>query len=504
MVDTIIIRVHDLKKHKDLLHYVNLNFKGTSKNTVYIPKSEHENLSKSPLTDEKFIIDYFRNEKTGIHLVRYKSQERLNNSGHYYFHAFENRDRDFLEFNFSIPKYIFGTNILMHVEHLENKNFQYSNGQSFDYNIKRSYDLLIGFINRFFKSEFIDCLVDYTCVEINRIDLCFNQVFDSKKFALEYLEYQKQIRRKNSRKDSNSFREYETSLMYITKRYSLKVYHKGSEYLKHDRKEHIRINNEKGRKIFDIDGLQEFANKILRYEVTFRDTMFSYLYNHNLFRKKCPVHSANYKIYKKVEATKLKNDRIAHMNGKFRSDYLKERYMTNHPYDIISKESNFIFKRMSTLLNRNREFILNTTPQIDEFNSRTTSSSIFEPRALFSRELYRECSIFFKSFIKEFQVTEKPSECTVRERIDEYNSRNFNKLPKNEMVKFYALLQKYSYEEIRKKNLYSRATFFRYKNRFEKIGITKNNVMAADFIHASTDLSQYHTQIIYNKSLIER
>jgi len=504
MVDTIIIRVHDLKKHKDLLHYVNLNFKGTSKNTVYIPKSEHENLSKSPLADEKFIIDYFRNEKTGIHLVRYKSQERLNNSGHYYFHAFENRDRDFLEFNFSIPKYIFGTNILMHVEHLENKNFQYSNGQSFDYNIKRSYDLLISFINRFFKTEFIDCMVDYTCVEINRIDLCFNQVFDSKKQALEYLEYQKQIRRKNSRIDSNSFREYETSLMYVTKRHSLKVYHKGTEYLKHDKKEHNRINNEKGREVFNIAGLQAFADKILRYEVTFRDTMLSYLYNHKIFRKNCPVHSANYKLYKAVEAAKLKNDRISVKNRTFNNESQKYRFMTNNPYVIISKESNMVFKRISKLLNRNREFILKTTPHIDEFNSKTTSLSVFEPRALFSRTLFNECAIFFKSFIKEFQITEKPSECSVRERIDEYNLKNFHKLPKNEMLKFYALLQKYSFEEIKKKSLYSKATFFRYKNRFEKIGVTKNNVMVADFIHASVDLSRYHTYLIYNKSLINK
>jgi len=159
---------------------------------------------------------------------------------------------------------------------------------------------------------------------------------------------------------------------------------------------------------------------------------------------------------------------------------------------------------MSKLLNSNREFILKTTPHIDEFNSKTTSYTNVEPRALFSRELFHECIKFFKSFIKEFQVTEKPSECAVSERIDDYNSKNHNKLPKNEMVKFYALLQKYSYEEIRKKNLYSKATFFRYKNRFEKIGITKNNVMVTDFIHAAVDLSAYHSHLIYNKSLINK
>jgi hypothetical protein len=504
MVDTIVLRVHDLRKHKDLVHYVNMNFKGTSKNTIYIDKAEHDNLAKSPFMNEKNIIDYFRNDKTGIHLVRYKSQERLNNSGHYYFHAFENRDRDFLEFNFSIPKFIWGTNILMHVEHIWNRDFQYYRSQSLDYNLKRSYDLLINFIIRFFKSEFIICPIDFTCVEINRIDLCYNQVFETKRHALEYLEYQKQIRRKNSRKDSNSFREYETSLMYVTKRYSLKVYHKGTEYTKSDRKEHLRINKEKGRDKFDIEGLQSFADKMLRYEVTFRDTMLSYLYNNKVFRKNCPVHSANYKIYKKVEAAKLKNDRIAEKYGSLKSEEKRHKFITKHPYLTIGKESTIIFKRMSKLLNRNRQFNLKTTPHIDEFNSKTTNSQSFDPRALFSRALFNECAIFFKSFIKEFQVTAKPSECAVSDRIEEYNLKHYDKLPKNEMIKFYALLQKYSYEEIRKKGLYSKATFFRYKNRFEKIGVTKNNVMLADFIHASVDLSNYHAKIIHNKSLFNK
>jgi hypothetical protein len=504
MVDTIVMRVHDLRKHKDMVNFVNINFKGTSKNTILIDKAAHDNMAKSPFMDEKNIIDYFRNHKDGIHLVRYKSQERLNNSGHYYFHAFENRDRDFLEFNFAVPKYIWGTNILMLVEHFWDRDFQYHRSQSIDYNLKKSFDLLINFISRFFKVEFIGCTVDFTCVEINRIDFCYNQVFESKRHALEYLEYQKQIRRKNSRTDSNSFREYETSLMYVTKRYSLKVYHKGTEYSKSDRKEHNRINKEKNREVFDIDGLQSFADKMLRYEVTFRDTMLSYLYNHKIFRKNCPVHSANYKLFKKVEAAKLKNDRIALKYSALKNEEKKRSFITKHPYIKISTESNLIFKRMTKLLNRNREFILKTTPQIQDFNTMTTGASNFEPRALFSRTLFNECAIFFKSFIKEFQVTEKPSECIVSDRIDEYNLKNYNKLPKNEMVKFYALLQKYSLEEIRKKGLYSKATFFRYKNRFEKIGVTKNNVMGADFIHASVDLSSYHTKIIFNKSLFNK
>ena len=89
------MRVHDLKKHDTLVQYINHNFKGTSKNTAYLTDEESEGIKNSPAIDGKNYIDYFWNSKTGTHLVRYRSQEKLNNSGHYYFHVFENVDKIF-------------------------------------------------------------------------------------------------------------------------------------------------------------------------------------------------------------------------------------------------------------------------------------------------------------------------------------------------------------------------------------------------------------------------
>jgi hypothetical protein len=51
-------------------------------------------------------------------------------------------------------------------------------------------------------------------------------------------------------------REYSTSLMYVTKRYSAKIYHKGSEYEKNDLKEHLKINKEKGQEYFKTKSFQ--------------------------------------------------------------------------------------------------------------------------------------------------------------------------------------------------------------------------------------------------------
>jgi hypothetical protein len=504
MVDTIVLRVHDRRKHENLVKYINTNFKGTSKNTAYITKEEEDTITNSPTIDGKRFIDYYWKPTTGTHLIRFKSQERLNNSGHYYLHVYDDFDRNFIEFNFSVPKYVYGTNVLMFTEHHWSKNFNYCHNSSLKYNLQRSYDLLMSFIQRFFKNEFAyENIVDFSDVEVNRVDISYNQVFDNKKYALQYLEFQKKLRKKNIRVDSNNFREYETSLMYTTKRYSLKIYHKGTEYNKHDRKEHEKINKQKGYEYFNIPGLQFFADRILRYEVTFRDTMLSYLFNHNVFRKKCPVHKAQYEVYKKVESARKKNDNLSKKICTYRNEESRQRFIENHPYIAIDREKSRIHQKMSILLGRNRRFLLKTNSCVEVFNSKSQSGN-FEPRALFSKALFIECAKFFKDFVNDFQVRERPPESILLERIERYNSEHYYKLPKKEILKFYALLQNSSFDEIMKKGYYSRASFFRYKKRFSEIGIDQTHIMLKDFINVQVDLGQYHHSIIYSKNLINK
>lgn len=505
MVDTIILRIHDLRKHHDLVKFVNINFKGTSMHRAIISQEQAEEFRKSPFVDDKVMVDYFRNTKTGTHLCRYKSQERLNTSGHYYFHAYENRDKDYLEFNFSVPKYKWGTNILVFAKHMWEKDFVFYKHISLKNNLDESYDLIISFIKTFFLREFSDqCLIDFSCVEVNRIDLAYNQVFQTKENALEYLEYQKQVRRKHSRSDIRTFREYETSLMYITNRYSLKIYHKGSEYAKSDRREHMKINTEKGYQHFNIDELQSAADRILRYEITLRSSMLSYLFNNKLFRKKCPVHKSRFDIYKKVESMKAKDKRITDALKSIDDPKKRERYLISHPYSVIEPADQRVHKSVKKLISRDRQFMLKIDDKTERFNLETGKYAHFEPRALFSKALFKECAILFREFIKEFQIKEKPSLATVADRIDDYNKTHYNKLPKNEMMKFYELLQSNTFEEIKKKNLYSKATYYRYLKRFEEIRITKNHTMVLDLISVPSDLHQYHTLFFNINQFLKR
>lgn len=492
MVDTLVLRVHDLRKHKELVKYVNMHFKGTEKYTSEIPKKKMDELRKQNV-DEKEIIDYFRTSRIGTHLIRYKRQKKVNNSGNYFFQAYENKDRDFLEFSFSIPKYIYGTNIFQFVSHIWHKSFVYYQNSKLKFNLNTSFERLIRFIQIFFKTEFIDIPISFENVEINRIDLCFNQIFRDQKSALEYLEFQKQLRKKHSRIDGDNSRDWATSMMYITKRYSAKIYHKGSEFRKHDKNELKKINREKGHNYFKVDELEKLADRILRYEITFRQKMMSDLYNTKIFRRNCPIHRRYMKIYKKVDLLYQKNQRIAERISHFVFEKSKNKFIDRNPYFKPSREEKLIYKHIQKLINRNRTFMMKTNNNTSLFNSETSRDSYFDPRAKFSKAVFNELAKFFQSFIFEFQVKEKPPISAVCALIEDYNDRNYNKLPLNEMKKFYALLLDKSFEQIKSLNLYSRATFYRYKKRFEMVGITEKHLIPYCLVKASTDFSEYHS-----------
>lgn len=492
MTDTVVIRVHDLRKHEQLVKYVNMNFQGTSKHTAILPKNAADEYLM-PAVDQVTAIDYFKSNRIGTHLIKYRRQKKVNNSGNYYFQALENRERDFMEFSFAIPKYIFGTNIFQFVTHPWDPSFVFSQNRSLKFNMSKGHDQLIRFISKFFSVEFINVPIDFQEVEINRIDMCYNQFFPSKESALEYLEYQKQIRKKHIRVNGNSSRDWDTSLMYITKRYSMKIYHKGSEFRKNDKNELLKINREKGSDYFNVDQLESMADRILRYEITFRQKMLSDLFNTILFRKNCPSHRQYMKVYKKVDLEKQRNDRIATRIGQFKCEKSKSKYVEANPYYMPTNDEKKIHKHVSKLISKTRTFVLKSNSNISTFNSTTSNYGYFEPKAKFSNKLYGELSKLFIRFIKEYQVKQKPFISAVSSLIDDYNKHHYDKLPKNEMMKFYAILQNSSFEEIKRLNLYSKATYYRYKKRFELIGITENNVMPFLFANASTDFSEYHS-----------
>lgn len=89
----------------------------------------------------------------------------------------------------------------------------------------------------------------------------------------------------------------------------------------------------------------------------------------------------------------------------------------------------------------------------------------------------------------------------IRNKIRDYNStRRSGQLPENEMLNFYGHLVKYgSFKEAIKFANYSRATLFRYIQRFKIIGIDEKSIMPLEnsfgIPAASLDLRSYHIHI---------
>jgi hypothetical protein len=235
MIDTIILRIHNTSKYSAVIKHLDiLDVKGHSTESIKVDGAEVRKLRKKGIKGGAEIIDALRLNRTGEFLLKIKVAKHVNASNHYTFAYFVNYTMDFIEFNFSIPKYTYGSNVLMFVDHLGHRDYTYHFCSELEHNIERSFTLLEKFLEGFFKNEFLFLEIDYKDVEVHRIDVCFNQVFRSKQDAIKYLEYQKRQRKKYSRDEEGVMKDYATSLMYVTKRYSAKIYHKGSEYEKND------------------------------------------------------------------------------------------------------------------------------------------------------------------------------------------------------------------------------------------------------------------------------
>ena len=287
--------------------------------------------------------------------------------------------------------------------------------------------------------------------------------------------------------------------MYITKRYSAKIYHKGSEYLKNDLKEHRKINKERGHQYFKTDQYKALADRILRYELTLRTDMLNYLHKRRLFRKNCSFFQMYYKEYQRVENVKQKNDRIAKKLATI-PDEEKEAYKKVHPYERITKDSKGVHKYVTKLITQRTFFTLAVGEGEKLYNKQTVNYDC--KAALFSKGLLRLCHEKLMQFVDDFQIKELPDEERVRSLIRFYNIEHRKPLPTDEMVWFYQKLKEIgSFKETVKILGLSRASKFRYRDRFKKIGITENCLIPLTdegMPKAKVDFSAYHYEMTYN------
>lgn len=167
---------------------------------------------------------------------------------HILWRAFEDR----IDLEFSIPKFIYGTNVFELKAHYERLNIS-------------PYNMLVRSLKKFFEYYFCGYPVNWGGIYLNRTDFCFNQVFKTYEDSIKCLEF---IKKKNASPKNKA--NYDFGITQTTKTKYLKVYHKGEEFRK---KDFYKLSET------HVDQLQKMADKILRYEKKLTNKNISYWFN---------------------------------------------------------------------------------------------------------------------------------------------------------------------------------------------------------------------------------
>lgn len=314
--------------------------------------------------------------------------------------------------------------------------------ESMDFHVWNTFDWLNQFLDRFIHDWFEGLEIDKKDIEIARIDIAYNQIFNSKEDALKYLEFQKRIKKSYIRENSNYKADWSTSIFLSTERYGAKIYHKGSEYKSKngERSHHLKINKEKKETIFQVEdvtdddgnvlkeGLQSFADRILRYEITYRKSYMSSIFKKHLFANRCPFLKSMRHEYKVVSKLKKKCERELEKAGKGKklTDRQKQFYMT--AFIALPKEKKDLFFQYEAILNKRNSFKLEISKEDKKGNStiedicfREKFNPVIPLNALFTRELLHEMFKIFLHFMDEFEIKKLDKFEDTTQKVIQYN-----------------------------------------------------------------------------------
>lgn len=270
-----------LPEHFELYQKI-LSYKGK---TFSVTKTFNKEIStNSSLTDEEFLNSHTSKQTHDYRLSLNKQKfvdgdiekiYNLNVRGKYslnsqsYHVVFNvNLNAGYIDFFFSIPKYLYSHQLAQFIPQINSSSFKKFTYKlhSFNFQSKILHERLSDFIDSFFLdlcTKFkVDTLPNYEYIEITRLDLCYNQYFNSKHDALLYLEEQKKISKRKSSSKSKTENDEDKSTKNFASAITIglgkgkyfKIYHKGSEYISStgDYKKHRQENN------FYYDNMQKY------------------------------------------------------------------------------------------------------------------------------------------------------------------------------------------------------------------------------------------------------
>lgn len=456
MIDTIVLRIHGYEKYSHIVKHVeSIN----DKTDGYTKKFKHEGL------EDTSRISIFYGD-TG-RVLDLDSRPNINvPSSNYSVICSIRQDRDFIELAFSIPKLVFSTNVIQFID-------------QYDPSTKQTFDKLLSVISRFF-ADYLPLPPEWEDVEINRIDLCYNQFFLSKEDSLRYLEEQRNLNIHYARSEKNRFGIPGTSTVsYITDNYSFKIYHKGIEFRKNDFKKLCK-NNPKN---LDIHGIAEQADKVLRYEITCRKGLLNYLWKQHI----------------KDDANTIANHNI----GKILALRPKRSTLGKAVAIVSTKDpiENFIFK---TLNNKSFQFHLSSEWENLHADPREL---LYNYNLCFNLELFDCLHKFFWDRVKKYQMGVKLGLIDIQRKIKEHQetkkmkNKVYNEkeaVAQTGQLLMLATLSQYT-DITDLKNILPKATYYRYMKKLEELGIPRHSPdiavqpPALDYVTYFTFFGKYHT-----------
>jgi len=533
MIDTVTLELHDLELHEGVVRILR-NVEGGY--------TKYDGNSKTGTIDREINV-YHDSDKQKERII---FKPKMQPSSHYKVIFWINKHKNCITFSFSIPKYFYSHNIAQAVCNANERDFNFTN-----FNVETQIDLgfrrFHQYIDTFFANEFPTCKIHNSCIELRRLDFCFNQIFKSKGMALEYLELQRNVRKKHMRDESTKSNNYKTAIFYFNDSYSVKIYHKGSEFQKNDRQELERINSY-GKMNFDCQYLQEFSDRILRYEITIRPQYMSYLYNANIFRKGSSQFSTWKKMYNKVKnrnkqverqkfwteldkrkmydvlinlyesrvdkTTKLKMFDFLHYL--FNKAVPKKELSMNDKYKLLQR----FYSEFDTLIHTRRRFFfkLRTTDLMLFQSDNFTNENKFNSFNLvpFDEKLYKLMANKLVEFYKDFNIEQKKSIIEYLKKVDEHNlmidkhkeftkgipsyhKKVSSKIDRVKIGTILAALDKYDLKQLQTIVGFNRTTLYNYQQNLKLIGYSKNTMELHQIDVPDFDFKTYFVETKLNQ-----
>jgi len=468
MVDTVILRVHNLTKHENLIKYLEKVDSGKKR----ITRAVDENFDA---TREIYLKNYYRDLATGRSFDT--GYDGFLRSSHYDIRFYVFYQRDYMEFNISLPKYWYGTNIFQIIDHhFDPKNLDFRNNEF--WNVKQ-----LGFkrfalvLNHFLGSSLAE-MCDKADTEIARIDFCYNLIFNTKDDALHYLSEIKKIERPRFAKTAVKITNYAHGLYFPSENFTFKVYHKGSEFLKHSARRYKKEFGEERMK-----NVQAAADRMLRFEIEMRKPFLTSVFIRRLKEE-------NPKVYKSIKFARqfAKAGYIVENEKRYNFDGLvgvgvsgSIEKMNNTQMQMLKAGQNLITKRISFFLDSSK----NSLVDLDYSDYKS-----YQFKELFGYFQFEACIYSFKQYFTHFQLGSMDKVNAINWFITAKNEADFKNMIAREAgltsyrigidfrkaKQVYELLLDNSWDEIKNKQLFSERTLRRYKQFFkERFGLLQHN-----------------------------